>query len=371
MKKYLIIIFSVVLILNQKIARVEIPTAEYEILNHIKQVISQKKAVKIDSFFTAQYKNHVFNGTVLFAEKGTILYEKAFGYSDFKNKDTLQINSVFQLASVSKPLTSCAILMLYERGELNLEDDIRTFFPDLPYEGVTVRNLLTHRSGLPDYMYFADHLWKSRSVPITNNDVIDLMILFKPSRYYLPDRRYNYSNTNYCLLASIIEKVSGMSYADFMRTQIFEPLGMKNTWVMTYDDLKYNPPENLTTGYNRYRRPAENSYLNGVVGDKGIYSTVEDLFQLDQALYHGKLVSLFTLQEAFQPAHKDLRDNDNYGFGWRINLNDGNKYVFHTGWWKGFKTYFIRRIQEKKTIIILSNTARNHFLSIRRLNELL
>ncbi len=371
MKRYLAIIILVVLIFNQKIARVEIPTPEYEVLNHIKKVISQKKAFKIDSFFTSKYKRHVFNGTVLFAENGMILYEKAFGYSNFKTKDSLQINSVFQLASVTKPLTSCAVLMLYERGELNLEDDIRTFFPDFPYEGVTVRLLLTHRSGLPDYMYFADHLWKSRSVPITNDDVIDLMTLYKPSRYYLPNKRYNYSNTNYCLLASIIEKVSGMSYAEFMKSQIFEPLGMKNTRVMTYDDLKFNPPENLTTGYNRPWRAAENSYLNGVVGDKGIYSTVEDLFQLDQALYQGNLVSLFTLKEAFQPAHKDLRDNDNYGFGWRINLNNGNKYIFHSGWWKGYKTYFIRRIHEKKTIIILSNTALHHFLSINRLNELL
>ncbi|MBN2364865.1 MAG: class A beta-lactamase-related serine hydrolase [Calditrichaeota bacterium] len=371
MKNYLVAIVIFVLMFNQKIARVEIPTPEHELINFVHEIIGHKKAAKIDSFFTARARYKIFNGAVLVAEKGRILYQKSFGYSNFRTKDSLHINSLFQLASVTKPLTACAILMLCDRGLVSLDDDIRRFFPEFPYDNITVRLLLTHRSGLPDYLYFADRFWKSRTIPITNDDVLDIMTLYKPSRYYLPDRRYNYSNTNYCLLASIIEKVSGLTYAEFMKTQIFDPLGMHNTRILTYDDLKHDTIENLTTGYSRWGRASENSYLNGVVGDKGIFSTVEDLFRLDQALYQGNLVSLFALQEAFKPAHRDLRDYDNYGFGWRINMNGGNKIVFHSGWWKGYKTYFVRKIGEQKTIIVLTNTAMHNFLSIRRLSELI
>ncbi len=176
MKKFLFSIFIAVLILNQKIARVEIPVPEQDLLNRIRTVISMKKAVTIDSFFTSRYQQKLFNGTVLVAEKGRILYEKSFGYSNLKTREPLHINSLFQLASVSKPLTSCAILMLYERGLLQLDDDLQKYFPEFPYEGVTIRMLLTHRSGLPDYMYFSHYLWKDKSIPLTNQDVLDLMI---------------------------------------------------------------------------------------------------------------------------------------------------------------------------------------------------
>jgi CubicO group peptidase (beta-lactamase class C family) len=370
-KKYHLYIFFAIFILNQNIARVEGPFTEHVLLNHIEQVISQKKASVIDSFFQARFQKRAFNGTVLFAEKGRVIYENALGFSDFKQKDILDVNSIFQLASVTKPITACAVLMLYEEGKLNLDDEISEFFPAFPYDGVTVRMLLTHRSGLPDYMYFADKLWHSRRIPISNQDVLDLMILYKPYRYYKPDRRYNYSNTNYALLALIIEKVSGMSYAEFMQARIFEPLGMKDSYVVTFDDLKSYKKSPFVPGYYRPGRLAENHYFNGVVGDKGIYSTVNDLFLWDQALYQGRLISLFTLREAFQPAHRDLRDYDNYGFGWRLNLAGENRIVFHSGWWKGFKTYFIRKIDEQKTIIILTNTANHHFISIRKLSELL
>lgn len=371
MKKYIFFIAFCLFLFNQKIARVEGPSSEQLLINHIHQIINAKKAFKIDSFFTARHKLRLFNGTVLFAEKGRVIYSNAFGYSNFKKKIPLEVNTAFQLASITKPLTSCAVLMLVESGKLNLNDDVRKYFPEFPYEDVTIRLLLSHRSGLPDYMYFADKLWKSRRIFLSNQDMIDLMTLYKPYRYYKPDRRYNYSNTNYAILASIIEKVSGLTFADYLKQNIFDPLGMKNSFVYSKEKIKAAQGDNLAIGYDHPRRRAENSYLNGIVGDKGIYSTVEDLFRWDQALYQGNLISLFTLEEAFTPAHRDLRDYDNYGFGWRINLNNGDKVVFHSGWWKGFKTYFIRKIEEQKTIIILTNTANQHFLSIRRLSALL
>ena len=342
-----------------------------DISNFVHQVVDAKKSAKIDSFFTSRYEHRAFNGTVLIGEKGRIVYENAFGFANFKNKDSLKTNSVFQLASVSKPLTSFAVLMLYDQGKLGLEDDVQKYFPDFPYENISIRMLLSHRSGLPEYMYFADKLWPSRTKPISNEDVLNLMIKFKPSKYYEPGKRYNYSNTNYCLLVLIIEKVSGMPFEKFMKSRIFEPLGMNDSYVLRYEDLKEHEIENVAIGYNKRGRRAENSYLNGVVGDKGIFSTVEDLFKWDTVIYQGQLVSKKTMEEAFKPAHKDLRPNDNYGFGWRINENDGDKIVFHSGWWKGFRTYYIRKLSEQKIIIVLTNTARYNFISIRKLTGLI
>ena len=371
MKIYLTIFFVFLVVCNQKKTKIDLLDSNEKIYHLVQNVIDQKKSVKIASFFTSRHEQKIFNGTILVAENGRIVYKNALGFSNYGKRDPLKVTSIFQLASITKPLTACAILMLCEQGLLDLDGNLQEYFPDFPYANVTIRLLLTHRSGLPDYMYFTDEYWPSRRIPMTNQDVLDLMILYKPAIYYRPNRRYNYSNTNYCLLALLIEEVTGMTYANFMHTRIFEPLGMKNTHVFNYDDLKFNENEQLVIGYNCRGRKAENSYLNGIVGDKGVYSTVEDLFKWDQALYEGRLISLFTLCEAFQPAHKDLRSYDNYGFGWRINENSGNKIVFHSGWWKGFKTYFVRKISERKTIIVLTNTAQHNFIRIRELANLL
>lgn len=363
---FLVVLFS----FNQSRVSSELPSPEIELTRFIHQKIDARKAVKIDSFFTDWYEKGIFNGTVLIAEEGRIVYENAFGYADFRKKDSLRVNTPFQLASVSKPLTAAAVLMLYEDAKLSLDDDIRTFFPQLPYKDVTIRLLLTHRSGLPDYLYFADQYWPDRSVPLTNQDVIDLMVLYHPPIYYLPDHRYNYSNTNYALLAAIVEKVSGMDFGEFMKTNIFKPLGMRNSFVYNMGRHPHLPDG--AVGYNRIGRPAANSYLNGVVGDKGIFSTVEDLLLFDRALYEGRLVRPSTLTLAYQPAHKDLYKYDNYGFGWRINASrKKNKIVYHTGWWKGYKTYFIRELGEEKTVIVLTNSARLPFIPVRLLENLI
>jgi CubicO group peptidase (beta-lactamase class C family) len=327
-------------------------------------------AAKIDSFFKNRSKRGLFNGVVLFAEKGSVVYKNAFGFSNFKKKDSLTLQSAFQLASVSKPLTSYAIMLLEERGELSFEDSLRKFFPEFPYDNITIRNLLTHRSGLTNYMYLADEHWRDkRNITLNNKDVIDLFIEYEPLPNYKPDRRYNYNNSNYCLLAAIVQKVSNMTFEDFMKKEIFIPLNMTNSFVYRKNAGSLFPFDVI--GYVTRRRIAENSYLNGVVGDKGIYSTVEDLFKFDQALYSGKLISVEKLNEAYTPAHSDLWDSDNYGFGWRINTKkDSTKIVYHTGWWKGFRTYFIRDLHKEKTIIILSNISKYGVLRTQELQSL-
>ncbi len=369
-KSFYLVSLFLLITFNQSRVGSELPSTDIQLTHRVHQIIDAKKAVKIDSFFAERHEKWRMNGTVLVAEKGRIVYEKAFGFADFRNKIPLNINSPFQLASVSKPLTATAVLKLYEEGKLDLDDNIRKFFPRFPYDGITIRLLLTHRSGLPNYMYFVEDYWPDRHKPISNKDVLDIMMKHKPAIYYLPDRRYNYCNTNYALLASIIEKVSGHSFADFMKENIFDPAGMKNTRI--YNKTRDSQFPSDVIGYTRYGRRAIDSYLNGVVGDKGVYATVEDLLAFDQALQTGVLLRKQTLREAYKPEHKDLRIWDNYGLGWRVNAADPHdRLIYHTGWWKGFKTYLIRKVDEDKTIIVLTNTARSHFIPVRKLAGLI
>ncbi len=325
---------------------------------------------KIDHYFRRRYKHKRFNGTVLFAEKGKVIYKGAFGYGTLRNKDTLSTRSAFQLASVTKPLTSTAVLMLADRKTLSLQDSVHCYLPRFPYKDVTIEQLLIQKSGLPEYLYFSDLYWPDYKTTINNEDVLCMMEMHVPRPYYRPDYRYNYTNTNYSLLASIIEKASGQQYQDFVQENIFAPLGMHDSFVYAKDETPVY--HQMTSGHDGRRRRIADSHFNGVVGDKGIYSSVEDMLRFDQALYTDKLVSQELLEQAFSPAHKRLYAHDNYGMGWRINTQkNGNKIIYHSGWWKGYRTYFIRMPYSEKTIIVLTNCLRGGFLSNNELRSLI
>ena len=166
--------------------------------------------------------------------------------------------------------------------------------------------------------------------------------------------RYKYSNTGYAVLAAIVERVSGKPFHQFMEEHIFSPLGMNSTFV--YNSRNKKTIEYETNGYTKKKRKTYHDYLDGVVGDKGIYSTVDDLFLWDQELYSGTLIKQSTLDEAFTPMSYDYRRNNMYGFGWRIDTtNDGSKVVYHGGWWRGYNSLFLRRLDDHTTIIILCN----------------
>lgn len=335
---------------------------------HLKQV-KENEVPGIDAWFKRMHRRADFSGSVLMAERGHIIYEKSFGLANRRENDTLTLDHAFQLASVSKPITALAVLMLKDQGRLHLDDTLQQYFPNFPYEGITVRMLLSHRSGLPNYMYFAEKYWPNRHNPITNEDVLCMLEQFEPNRYYIPDYRYNYCNTNYAMLALLVKRVSGRPFHEFVETEVFKPLNMQTARV--YDNVRQPEIINPTTGYER-RRAVRDSYLNGVSGDKNIYASVHDLLKLDQALYNNTLIKRSTLEEALLPHHKDLYLHDNYGLGWRLNIRpDCSKVVYHTGWWKGYRTFFVRLPDEEKTAIVLSNTNRGRFISTRKLVEFL
>ncbi len=326
----------------------------------INKIYNSEKASELNSRFKRLNKKGVFNGTVLYAENGEVVYKGAFGYSDFRKKEKLTTESAFQLASVSKMFTAMAIMILQEEGELEYDDTVTKFIPELPYHGVTIRNLLTHRSGLSRYMSLADKYWDINK-PISNEDVIKLFVKYKPSPYFKPNNGFHYCNTNYALLASVVERITGEPFDVFVKERIFEPAGMDHSFVYTNKNdtvIRSQVPVGVS-GYRNSRRrlvKVGDYYLNGVVGDKGVYSTVEDLYKFSKALDNETLVGSATLRQAFTPGSpKSWRRKDNYGFGWRIKTK-ADSTVYHFGWWKGFRSFFIRDMANNRVIIALTNT---------------
>ena len=325
-----------------------------------------RKIIFIDSLLTTSYKKGLFNGTILVAEKGRILYSGAFGYSNLKTKDTLSVNTPFQLASVSKMFTAAAIMLLKDKGLLDYDDDLRLYVPDFPTAGITIRNLLNHRSGLQNYIYVADNYW-DRTKVLNNSDIPALFKNNYIKPFSPPNHHFNYCNTNYALLALIVENISGFSFPDFMKTFIFNPLKMRDSYIFSKSDNNFVPGS--ATGFSFYYRggmKAEiHDYLDGVTGDKGMYSSVEDLFLFDQALYNCPFMKKSTVEEAFLPSPDDNGKTKKYGFGWRIRISDDNKKeVYHYGWWRGFRTYYIREMSDKITVISLNNRSNVHINNI-------
>ena len=329
----------------------------------------ENKSKKIDAFFQGIAEHQNFHGTVLISFDEHILFEKAYGYEDpIKKKKPLKTSSVFQLASVSKQFTAAAIIKLIEQGKLNLDDNVKRFYPNFPYENITIKLLLRHRGGLGNYTYFSEK-FSDRKTPLTNQGVVEMMINNKPEIYFFPDRRMDYSNTGYVLLAAIVEKVSGKSFKKFMEQDIFRPLGMKHTHVLDVNNLG---DFYYVEGHDRWGAKVHQDYLDGAAGDKGIYSTVEDLHTWDRVLYSGKFLSDSSLDSMYMPGSKNLDGPFNYAFGWRTyTMKTGETIIYHGGWWNGFKSFFMRDLENHHSIIILCNNERSNFRNLDPLVDII
>lgn len=334
-----------------------------------------KKADKhIDEFFHKLHQKSGFNGNILVAKNGKIIYENALGWADHMTRDSLKINSQFQLASVTKTMTSTAILQLMERGKLRLDQDVKDFFPNFPYDGVTIKLLLTHRSGMMNYVYFIDDVYRKEHLNqrkgLTNTEAMNMIAQYKPAPFNKPDRRFLYNNSNFMVLGAIIEKVSGMSYADYMKENVFKPAGMSHTAVYSkavYDKI---PVDVVGHDRNSWRYSVAPNFLDGPVGDKGIYSTVGDLFLFDQALRAGMLIKPATQDSAYVPRNPMIRGHFNYGYGWRLFEAPGQQVVYHTGWWHGFRHIFVRDLKNDVTIVVLGNLVNGSLLHLDDLFKL-
>lgn len=311
---------------------------------------------KLDDYFKEIHKKRNFNGNVLIAKNGKIIYENAFGWADYLHRDSLTIGSKFQLASLSKPFTGTAILMLMEQGKLKLTQTVTDFFPEFPYPGITIKMLLAHRSGLINYVYFTDKIWKQKYKGMTNMDAMALFAQYKPKPYFPPNRMFHYNNSNFMVLAAIVEKITQKPFAQYMQEAIFKPLGMKNTAI--YSTAVYEKIPVDVVGHDRnWRRSVRQDFLDGTTGDKGIYSTVGDLYLFDQAIRNSRVLSQTTLDSAYTPQSKLQNKYFGYGLGWRIYTDSlhQQKVIYHTGWWHGFRHIFLRDTKQNITIILLSN----------------
>ena len=316
-----------------------------------------------------------FSGQILVAKNGEIIFEDYKGFANFKTKDALVAGTPIHLASVSKTFTGMAALQLWEKDKLDLKAPVEQYLPEFPYKNINIEMLLSHRSGLPDYAYFMESKqyksvryktkrgrWAKKLVLVkneapfrtglyTNKDVLDYMIQKKPIVAANPDLVFKYCNTNYVLLALIIEKITGQDFPTYLQETIFKPLKMEHTFVMSEQSTdKYLP------SYNAQMVPYKLEKYDLIYGDKNVYSTVRDLYLWDKALTVGRFLQPTTLEMAYEPKSPTDKYWHNYGLGWRI-LSKPNeeKLIYHNGWWHGNNTVFTRLVGQTATIIILGN----------------
>lgn len=325
---------------------------------------------KLTDFFDSGLLRSGFNGSILVAKNGTVVYENYVGKTDLRKKDPITDTTAIHVASTSKTFTAIAILQLVQENKLALTDSLEKFFPGFPYPGITIKMLLSHRSGLPNYLYFmSNNKWgilpngRWNREYATNSDVLQMMYDKIPDPVARPDSRFNYCNTNFMLLASIIEKISGKPFPVYMQEKLFGPLQMNHTYIFTLKDTLTATPSFTASG-----RWWNFDFLDATYGDKNVYTTPRDLLKWDQALYSSRIINQSLLDSAFTPRSFEKPGIHNYGFGWRlISLPNSKKVIYHFGKWHGNNAAFARLTDEKATIIILGNKFNRNIYSVAHL----
>ena len=342
-------------------------------------ILSNDEKERLIAEVKAKYEtilgNKGFSGQILIAKNGEVIFEDYKGFSNFSDKTAILPETPIHLASISKTFTGMAALKLWEEDKLDLKAPVTKYISNFPYTSVTIEQLLSHRSGLPDYTYFMEpNKYKTVKVKnkrgrwvkklklikaetpfrqglYNNQDVLDYMVAKRPAPAAMPNRVFKYCNTNFVMLALIIEKITGQDFPTYMAETIFKPLKMENTYVFSAKSIdKYTP------SYNARMVPYKIEKYDCIYGDKNIYSTARDMYLWDKALTEGTYVKQSTLEMAYQPQSPTNKYHHNYGLGWRILTKPNEeRLVYHNGWWHGNNTVFTRLIGESATIIILGN----------------
>ena len=311
---------------------------------------------KIDQYYKNVWENGDLWGGFLVAKGKTIIYEKYRGFGKENNQMPIENNTPLHVASVSKTLTAMATLKLVEVGKLDLNDDLIKFFPKFPYPGVTVRSLLSQRSGLPKYEHFVDHIdinaKKLTKEFLTNEDILNLLIKYKPPVSRAPENGFEYCNTNFAMLALIIEKVTKTPFPKAMDEMIFQPLEMKNTFIFQKKDLN----SSARSFYQRGPKVYPYDRLDLIYGDKNVYTTPRDLLNFSVALYSKDFLRKDLQDMIFTPYSNEKPGINNYGIGFRMKIfDDHTKLTYHNGWWHGTNSVFAHLLDSKVTIIAIGN----------------
>ena len=338
-------------------------------------------ATSIDAIFAAAHDRDAFHGNVLAAAGDTVLYEASFGRADDSTGTPLDATSVFELASITKPITAVAVLQLVEANEVELDAPVSAHLDELPVRGITIRHLLTHTSGLLSHQQL--FMRYGRSLPpgavVDNDAILEFLRRERPEPASAPGERFDYNNLNYILLAAIVEQVAGISFDDYLEERIFEPAGMGTADLLLdrYADSP-TPVPNLTRSYVRSlegtdwveieeadpRRWGFVKTFSATAGDAGIVATARDLLAFDRALRDGTLLRPDTLKLAYTSG--TLSDGtpienvgwmpSGYGLGWYLT---GDGLAWHSGDWGGYQTVIFRDLARDRVLIVLQNRAAN------------
>jgi CubicO group peptidase (beta-lactamase class C family) len=328
------------------------------------EVSAQNNISLIDSYMKVQSRQYGFNGNVLVSKNGHIIYQNSFGYADYTTKTELDKNSVFDCGSIAKEFTAMGILLLKDRGMISYSDSLRKFFPQLPYKNITIKQLLTHTSGIPDGFELLEKYF-DHGKTATNDDLIGLLATKGPALLFKPGENLMYSGTGFNLLASIIQKISGEPYETYMDSQIFKPLKMTHTRVATGSRSVKNIP-GYASGYvysdslHNYlladsQQTGWTTYLAGITGEGMIVTTTGDLLKWDRALKNHTLLTETTQQEMLSLHSEKKFPAVSFGYGIRVGKNEFGNYVFHNGYYPGYLSMHLRYTDQDITVIVLSN----------------
>jgi len=342
----------------------------------------------IDTWLSELSLNNYFNGAILISVNGKIELMNTYGYSNLARTKPLTVQSSFRLGSVSKQFTAMAIMILKERGNLSYDDNVKSYLFNFPYEDVTIRHLLTHTSGIPDYeslvlklknksstkyfyrtgqskeniVYKGDpSFYKNQHDILTMEDVLNLVIRYSEKRKFLAGDKYQYSNTGYVLLAYIVEKISEQTFESFMDDNIFTPLKMNNSsvWNLNTSSGKL---DNRVEGTNK-NKLNDYTWMDGIAGDGAVFVSIEDFIKWDESFTNNTIISESTFNESITPFITNNSDTSHYGFGWALDEKDTS--IDHAGAWVGAQAYIYKNPQNGLLFVLLDSSTNKYIREIR------
>jgi CubicO group peptidase (beta-lactamase class C family) len=332
-----------------------------------KAYVNDKKA-SVERFCDKYFRNENNSVSLLVAKNGQIIYERYQGVADKNEGTKITPDTPLHIASVSKVFTATAVMLLVDKGKIELDQKVSSILPEFPFQDISIRNLLTHRSGLRNYAYFVEEqgVWDLHQT-LTNQDVLNLFTDKEIKCDCAADTRFCYCNTNYAMLALVIEKVTGMKYPEAMKTMIFDPLEMHDTYVFDYNKDR----QTAVPSYKGNMMEIGLDHLDAVYGDKNIYSTPRDILKFDLARNAPTFLNAKLKAEMYKGYSNEHKGEKNYGIGMRmIEWKSGQKFYFHNGWWHGSTSSYISLVKENVTIIAISNKFTRNTYAVRKLAPL-
>ncbi len=379
------VIFSLLILLAFCTPKKERETKSPKTKNTIVQNKKIDTALKLSilgAFDTILIKNK-FNGQILIVKDNDILLDSCIGFTNFIDSAKINRTTPFHLASVSKTFTGMMCVKLNEENKLHFEDLVIKYIPQFPYKNVTIHELLSHTSVLPDYSNFItleknefiqrtrkDQLKNLSDVQLkyySNDDILDYIIKYSPSPVSNSRKEFQYCNTNYVVLAVIIEKITNMDYPSALKKYIFDKFGLKNTFVFNIKNIeKYVP------SYKENNQVYGIEKFDLIYGDKNIYSCTIDLLLWDNILKSEAFLKKKSIDLSYEPKSVLTNQHKTYGYGWRLVYPIGEeKIIYHNGWWHGNNAAFVRLIKENAVIIILGNKYNEYIYSHKRFVDIL